>query len=129
MDIAFRLSHPDRGDDCTGSAIPIYSSAQDLQAFRKTNSYRCGLSNAQVAAQLATTPTTPAAHSPAPARRLSLTSTETATVAFTQSFKGTSIVDAHESLHAGMFLFLHQPVEYLSTTSRRYIYRRSCPSC
>ncbi|KAF7440020.1 hypothetical protein PC9H_000361 [Pleurotus ostreatus] len=89
-----------RGDDCTGSAIPIYSSAQDLHAFRKTNSYRCGLSNAQVAAQLATTPTTPAAHSRASAPRLSLTSTETATVASAQSFKETSIVDAHESLHA-----------------------------
>ncbi|KAL4259704.1 hypothetical protein AB1N83_007765 [Pleurotus pulmonarius] len=35
--------------DCTGSAVPIYSSVQDLRAFKKTNSYMCGLSSSLVA--------------------------------------------------------------------------------
>lgn len=44
-------SRVNRGSDCTESAVPIYSSVQDLRAFKKTNSYRCGLTSGLVATQ------------------------------------------------------------------------------
>ncbi|KAF9488782.1 hypothetical protein BDN71DRAFT_409604 [Pleurotus eryngii] len=48
-----------QGSDCTGSAVPIYSSVQDLRAFTKTNSYRCGLTSGLVATRVASVPSVP----------------------------------------------------------------------
>ncbi|KAL4263668.1 hypothetical protein AB1N83_005418 [Pleurotus pulmonarius] len=108
------------GDDCTGSAIPVYSSAQDLHPFRKTNSYKCGLSSAQVAAQLIAAPPTSGAHSPAPVHLVSVTSTESATLVLAQPAKETSIVDTHETLHASAVTSTGKVVPPVSesTTSR-----------